>query len=143
MSNVALKWMGGNSRLFVTRDTFGNVVPAGSWPEDNPEWKEFKAAKPSDLLLMGLSACSAHDVVSILQRQRQQLDNLYIEVDGQQAAEAPWAFTEIHLHVIVEGRNLDPGKVARAVDLAINKYCSVAATVRGVAKLTHTIEIRE
>lgn len=143
MSNVALKWMGGNSRLFVTRDSFGNVVPAGSWPEDSPGWREFKAAKPSDLLLMSLSACSAHDVVSILQRQRQQLDALYIEVEGKQEAEAPWAFTDIHLHVLVEGRQLDPSKVARAVDLAINKYCSVAATVRGVANLTHSFEILE
>lgn len=143
MSNVALKWMGGNSRLFVTRDSFGNVVPSGSWPEDSPDWMEFKAAKPSDLLLMGLSACSAHDVVSILQRQRQQLDNLYIEVEGKQEAEAPWAFTDIHLHVILEGKDLDPKKVSRAVDLAINKYCAVAATIRGVANLTHSIEIRE
>ncbi len=143
MSNVAMKWMGGNSRLFVTRDSYGNVVPSGSWPEDNPDWMEFKAAKPSDLLLMGLSACSAHDVVSILQRQRQQLDNLYIEVEGKQEAEAPWAFTDIHLHVILEGQDLDPRKVARAVDLAINKYCAVAATIRGVANLTHSIEIRE
>lgn len=143
MSNVALKWMGGNSRLFVTRDTFGNVVSCGSWPEEeDPGWQEFKAAKPSDLLLMSLSSCSAYDVVSILQRQRQQLQGLYINVDGKQQAEPPYAFTDIHLHFILEGSDLDAAKVARAIDLSVNKYCSVAATIRGVANLTHSFEIR-
>lgn len=143
MSNVALKWMGGNSRLFVTRDTFGNVVSCGSWPEEaDPSWQEFKAAKPSDLLLMALSSCSAYDVVAILQRQRQDLYGLYINVDGTQNPKPPYEFTEIHLHFTVEGKNLDPVKVARAIDLSINKYCAVAATVRGVATITHDFDIR-
>lgn len=143
MSNVALKWMGANSRLFVTRDTLGNVVSCGSWPEEaDPEWQEFKAAKPSDLLLMSLSSCSAHDVVSILQRQRQQLDGLYINVDGKQNPQPPYEFTEIHLHFLLEGQDLDPVKVARAIDLSIDKYCSVAATIRGVATLSHSFEIK-
>ena len=142
MSNVALKWMGGNSRLFVTRDTYGNVVSCGSWPEDeDPEWQEFKAAKPSDLLMMSLSSCAAYDVVSILQRQRQQLNGLYIDVDGTQNSVPPYEFTDIHLHFKLEGEGLDPAKVARAIDLSVDKYCSVAATIRGVAKLTHTFEI--
>ena len=143
MSNVALKWMGGNSRLFVTRDSYGNVVPSGSWPEDeDPEWQEFKAAKPSDLLMMSLSSCAAHDVVSILQRQRQQLGGLYIEVNGTQNAVPPFEFTDIHLHFMLEGLNLDEAKVARAIDLSVDKYCSVAATIRGVATLTHSFEIQ-
>lgn len=143
MSNVALKWMGGNSRLFVTRDSFGNVVPTGSWPEESdPSWLEFKAAKPSDMLMMSLSSCSAYDVVSILQRQRQPLQGLYISVDGTQAAEPPYQFTDIHLHFTVEGIGLDPAKVARAIDLSVNKYCSVAATIRGVANLTTSFEVK-
>ncbi len=143
MSNVALKWMGGNSRLFVTRDTYGNVVSCGSWPEEaDPDWQEFKAAKPSDLLLMALSSCSAYDVVAILQRQRQQLNGLYINVDGNQNPQPPYEFTDIHLHFIVEGPGLDETKVARAIDLSVNKYCSVAATIRGVATITHSFEVK-
>ncbi|MEZ4516704.1 MAG: OsmC family protein [Chloroflexota bacterium] len=111
MSNVALKWMGGQSRLFVTRDTFGNVVSCGSWPEEeDPNWQEFKAAKPSDMLLMSLSSCSAYDVVSILQRQRQNLSGLYINVDGTQNSEPPYEFTDIHLHFMLEGEVLIPPK---------------------------------
>lgn len=143
MSNVALKWMGERSRLFVTRDTYGNVVTCGSWPDDNPQWQEFRAAKPSDLLLMSLASCSAHDVVSILQRQRQDLIGLYIAVDGQQLPDPPYNFTNIHLHFTLEGSGLAPAKVERAIQLSVDKYCSVAATIRGVATITHSFEIAE
>ncbi|MEW5988711.1 MAG: OsmC family protein, partial [Chloroflexota bacterium] len=141
MSNVALKWSGEGSRLFMGRDSYGHTVLAGSWPADDPNWQEWKATKPSDLLLISLAACSAHDVVSILERQRQKLTQLYIQVDGRQQPEPPYAFTDIHLRYVVEGENLDGRKVERAIALSQDKYCSVAATIRGVANLTSSFEI--
>ncbi len=143
MSNVAVKWTGENSQMFIGRDSFGHVLMAGSWPQDeNDEWQEWKAIKPSDLLLISLASCSAHDVVMILKRQRQPLINLYVSVDGTQAAEPPYQFTDIHLHYTVEGEGLSSEKVERAIQLSEEKYCSVAATVRGVAKLSHSFEIK-
>lgn len=127
--------------MFVGRDSYGHIIVSGSWPQNDETWQEWKGVKPSDLLLLSLASCSAYDVVLILNRQRQQLTNLYVSVDGQQAAEAPYQFTEIHQHYTVEGVNLDPDKVARAIQLSEEKYCSVAATIRGVAKLTHSFEI--
>jgi putative redox protein len=141
MSNVALKWTGPGSQMFVGRDSFGHVTLAGSWPSENPEWQEWKAIKPSDMLLLSLAACSAYDVVMILERQRQTLLNLFIEVNGQQASGPPYQFTDIHLHYKLEGHDLDPKKVVRAIDLSQNKYCSVAATIRGVAALTYSHEL--
>lgn len=141
MSNVAVKWTGQDSQMFVGRDTFGHVVMAGSWPQDDPDWQEWKALKPSDLLLVSLASCSGHDVVMILGRQRQKMTNLYIQVDGQQAVEPPYEFTDIHLHYKVTGENLDPKKVERAIKLSEEKYCSVAATIRGVANITHSYEV--
>lgn len=141
MSNIAVKWAGKDSQLFIGRDSFGHVVMSGSWPSDDPKWQEWKATKPSDLLLLSLASCSAYDVVMILGRQRQNLVDLYIHVDGQQAAEAPYQFTNIHLHYTVEGVGLDENKVARAIELSETKYCSVAATISGVATLTHSFEI--
>lgn len=131
------------SRLFACRDSFGNMVMAGSWPGETSGWQEWKAAKPSDLLLMGLASCSGHDVVAILERQRQNLTGLQINVDGRQQADPPFAFTDIHLHFLLSGEGLDPVKVERALDLSINKYCSVAATIRGVATITHDFEIEK
>ncbi|MBP6471789.1 MAG: OsmC family protein [Chloroflexi bacterium] len=143
MSNIALKWTGEGSQMFVGRDSFGHVVVTGSWPDNEDDsWQEWKAIKPSDLLLLSLASCSGHDVVMILNRQRQKLTNLYIDVQGNQAAEPPYQFTDIHLHYIVEGENLDPEKVARAITLSEEKYCSVAATIRGVAQLSHSYTVK-
>lgn len=141
-SDVAVKWNGQGSKMFVGRDTFGHVILSGSWPkDDNDDWTEWKAAKPSDLLLISLGSCTAYDVVMILERQRQHLTDLYIQIDGEQQSEPPYAFTDIHLHYVLTGEELDEGKVARAIELSQEKYCSVAATIRGVAKLSHTFEI--
>jgi len=142
LSNVALKWTGADSHMFVGRDSFGHVLLSGSWPSDDPNWQEWKAIKPSDLLLLSLASCSAYDVVMILRRQRQKLTDLFINVDGDQMSDPPYAFTDIHLHYIVAGEDLDPQKVKRAIELSEEKYCSVAATVRGVATITHSLEIR-
>ncbi len=142
MSQVALKWTGEGSRMFVGRDSRGHVLVAGSWPGEAETWQEWQAVKPSDLLLLSLASCSAYDVVMILERQRQKLVNLYVRVEGEQQPEPPYAFTHIHLHYVVEGVNLDEDRVARAIALSEEKYCSVAATVRGVAELTHSQEVR-
>ena len=141
MSNVAIKWTGQGSQMFIGRDSFGHVVLPGSWPQEDASWQEWKGLKPSDMLLLSLASCSAYDVVMILGRQRQPLTNLYVNVEGQQAGDPPYQFTEIHQHYVVEGVDLDTNKVARAIALSEEKYCSVAATIRGVAKLSHSFEI--
>lgn len=143
MGNVAVKWTGQDSQMFIGRDSFGHVVMSGSWPNENPDWQEWKALKPSDLLLLSLAACSAYDVVLILGRQRQQLTDLYVDVQGEQAPDPPYQFTAIHQHYVVKGIGLNSHKVERAIVLSEEKYCSVAATVRGVAKLTHSFELIE
>ncbi len=143
MGNVAVKWSGEDSQMFIGRDSFGHVLVSGSWPQDgNEEWQEWKGLKPSDLLLLSLASCSAYDVVTILGRQRQKLANLYVSVDGQQATDPPYPFTDIHLHYTLAGENLDEQKVERAIQLSEERYCSVAATVRGVAKLSHSYQIK-
>lgn len=142
MSNIAVKWTGQGSQMFIGRDSFGHLVMAGSRPKDEDDsWQEWKGTKPSDLLLLSLASCSAYDVVMILGRQRQNLTNLYVNVDGKQASEPPYQFTEIHQHYTVEGVDLDSQQGTRAIELSEEKYCSVAATVRGVAKLSHSFEI--
>jgi putative redox protein len=143
MSNIALKWTGADSKMFIGRDSFGHVLLAGSWPSDRPEWQEWKAIKPSDLLLLGLASCTAYDVVMILRRQRQSLDELFVEVDGTQADDPPYQFTDVHLHYILEGEDLDESGVERAIKLSEEKYCSVAATIREVADITHSYEVRQ
>jgi putative redox protein len=82
-------------------------------------------------------------VVNILQKQRQSLTNVEIEIDGQRGEESPRPWQTIHLHYIVSGQDLDPNKVERAIDLSVEKYCGAHATLSGVATITHDFEVRE
>ncbi len=140
--SIAVRWTGKDSQMFIGRDSFGHIAVAGSWPKEDESWQEWKGLKPSDLLLLSLASCSAYDVVMILGRQRQKLTDLYIDVESTQQPDPPYAFTDIHLNYTLEGENLDPKKVERAIQLSEDKYCSVAATIRGVTKLTHSFEIQ-
>jgi putative redox protein len=80
-------------------------------------------------------------VVTILRRQRQDLTGLYVTADATQAADPPYQFTHIHLHYRAAGTGLDPKKVERAIALSEEKYCSVAATIRGVTQITHSVDV--
>jgi putative redox protein len=86
--------------------------------------------RPMQMLLSALCGCSAVDVVSILKKQRQGLDNLTIEVDGQrEEGKEPSLWKNIQLVFNITGE-VDPSKAYRAVDLSMEKYCSVAETLR-------------
>ena len=80
--------------------------------------------------------------MDILKKQRLGLSRLDGHRRSHQAPEPPWAFTHIHLHYVATGRDLDPAKVERAIKLSQDKYCSVAATIRGVTEITFDFEVR-
>jgi putative redox protein len=92
--------------------------------------------------VVALLGCTSYDVVDILRKQRENVTALTVTADAKQAPEPPWQFTEIHMHYVVTGVDLDPKKVERAIKLSEDKYCSVAATIRGVTKLSYTFEVR-
>lgn len=99
--------------------------------------------RPMEMLLLGMGACTAYDVVSILQKSRQAIDDCRVEVKAGRAADHPRVFTEIHAHFIVIGRELDEKAVARAIQLSAEKYCSASLMLGQTAKVTHDYEIRE
>jgi putative redox protein len=143
MGQIALQWVGDDSRMFVGRDSYGRTVAAGSWQKESGEqWQEWHGIKPSDLLVISLCSCSAYDVVEIMKKQRQALTGLFITADAKQAAEPPYHFTDIHLHYVITGQDISAKKVEKAIELSQNKYCSVAATIRGVAKITYGFEVK-
>jgi putative redox protein len=143
MTQVAVKWAGEDSHMFVGRDGRGDTIVLGGWFRKGDEsWTDWRGAKSSDLLVVALLSCTGYDVVDILRKQREVLTGLTITAEAKQAPEPPWEFTEIHMHYVLSGANLDPKKVERALQLSQDKYCSVAATIRGVTKLSYTWEIR-
>lgn len=97
--------------------------------------------RPLEMLLLGLGGCTAFDVVSILHKSRQQLVDCEVEIEAERAESIPKVFTKIHLHFIVSGRDLDQGKVAKAIDLSADKYCSASRMLEKTAAITHDFEI--
>lgn len=99
--------------------------------------------RPSENLLIALAGCAAYDVVEILQKQRLALRSLKVSATGEQAETAPWAYTAIHLRVAAAAAGLRPEQLARAADLALNKYCSVRASLHPDIAVTFDVLVED
>ena len=98
-------------------------------------------ARPMELILMGLGGCTAIDVLLILKKQRQAVEDVRLIIDGEREPGAvPAPFRKIHVKYIFKGQ-LDADKVQRAIDLSMDKYCSVTAMLEKAADITHSFEI--
>jgi hypothetical protein len=88
-----------------------------------------------------LGGCSAIDLISILRKQREPLNDLKITVTGErEQGVVPALYTEVHAHFKLFG-DINPDKAERAVQLSVEKYCSVAKTLEKTAVVTHSFEI--
>jgi len=97
--------------------------------------------RPMQLLLAGIGGCSSLDIISILKKQKQNLEDLRIVVDGEREMDkVPSLFTEIKVHFILKG-DLEEGKVKRAIDLSMKKYCSVSKIIEKTADISYSFEI--
>ena len=99
--------------------------------------------RPMEMLLIGLGGCSAFDVVTILRKGRQAVDDCVVEIDAERAGTDPKVFTSICMVYRVSGRGLDRAKVERAVILSSEKYCSATAILAHTAAITHEVEVAE
>jgi len=102
-----------------------------------------KGFRPMQLLLAGLGSCSSIDIISILSRQRQQLEDIQVIVNGErEQGKTPSLFQDIHLQFSLTG-NLNERKVERAVELSMEKYCSAAKILEKTANITYAFTINE
>ena len=97
--------------------------------------------RPVELLLLGIGGCSGMDVISILQKKKQQVTGFEIIVKGQKAEEYPKKLTDVTLEFVVTGKNISEKAVKRSIDLSMNKYCSVKATLEGSAQINFSYKI--
>ena len=134
---ASVKWSG--DRAFVGTSGTGHSLGFGTkgLAELSP------GPSPMELVLIGTGGCSAYDVVSILEKGRQKIEDVVVELDADRAETDPKVFTRIHMHFIVRGRDLDPKKVDRAIALSVEKYCSASAMMAKTAALTHDFEVVE
>lgn len=99
--------------------------------------------RPMELILMGLASCSSLDLISILQKQRQQIEDFKVDVDSKRADTVPAVFTAIHMVFKIKG-NVDQQKVEKAAELAVKKYCSVHDMLAAAGvDITYSIEINK
>lgn len=98
--------------------------------------------RPMEMLLLGMGGCTAFDVVHILKKSRQSITDCVAEIQAERAEQDPKVYTSIHVHFIVTGRDLDEKRVARAVELSAEKYCSASIMLGKTASITHDFEIR-
>lgn len=116
----------------------GNVVHIDASPDIGGT---NKGMRPMQMLLAALGGCSAIDVINILQKQKQKLDDIKITVSGEREKDAiPALYTEVHAHFRLYGE-IDKEKANKAVSLSVEKYCSVVKTLEKTATVTYSVEV--
>jgi putative redox protein len=110
----------------------GELVVDGS-PEIGGEGR---GMRPMELLLAAIASCASMDVVHILTRQREPLKDLHIITEAERKDATPAPLTRVHLRFVATG-GVDPHKLARAVSLSVEKYCSVSASLDPSIQITH------
>lgn len=98
--------------------------------------------RPMEMVLMGLAGCSAVDVLLILEKGRQEVEDLDIRVSAERVDAVPAVFSTIHLHFAASGA-VDEKKLQRAVALTMKKYCSVATMLEKTAEITHSCSVKK
>ena len=133
-----VKWL--DHMTFVGESPSGHSVVMDGAPEVGGR---NLGIRPMEMLILGLGGCTSFDVVSILRKSRQALVDCEVEIEAERATEVPKVFTRIHLHFIVKGNQLDEKKVAKAIELSAEKYCSASKMLEKTATITHDFEIVE
>jgi putative redox protein len=133
-----VKWVDG--MMMVGESASGHAVVM-----DGPEELGGKnlGIRPMEMLLLGMGGCTTIDVISTLKKMREEVRDCRVEISAERAEEHPKVFTKIHLHFIVEGANLNDKKIAKAISLSADKYCSASIMLGKAASVTHDFEINE
>ncbi|HYL83023.1 MAG TPA: OsmC family protein [Candidatus Angelobacter sp.] len=132
MQTGSVKWIA--EQKFVATSPSGHQVPFDSDRESN------KAPGPMEMVLLALGACTATDVVSILEKKRQKLESLDVICSGERAKEPPTVWIKLEILYRLRG-TLDEAAVKHAIQLSEDKYCSVAAMLKKTAAVSWRYEI--
>ena len=132
-----IKWTEGRSFSGTTEDGFEIAIGNAHGEISKP------GPSAMELILMGAGTCSAHDVVSILEKARQDVEDVTVELSAIRADEPPRVFTRIHMHFVITGRSIKPAVVERALQLSVDKYCSATNMLKTTVEVAHDFEIVE
>jgi putative redox protein len=131
-----IKWV--EDRTFIGESGTGHKIVFGT--AFGPEGRS-PGPSPMELVLIGLGGCSGYDVVHILEKGREAVEDVTVELEAERAQQDPKVFTRVHMHFVVKGRGLVAAKVDRAIALSVEKYCSASAMIAKTATITHDFEV--
>lgn len=131
-----IKWV--EDRTFIGESGSGHKVVLGT--AFGPEGRT-PGPSPMEMVLIGMGGCTAFDVVHILERGREAIEDVAVELEAERAEHDPKVFTRIHMHFVVKGRGLAREKIERAINLSAGKYCSASAMIAKTATITHDFEV--
>ena len=131
-----IKWV--EDRTFIGDSGSGHKIVLGT--AFGPEGRS-PGPSPMELVLIGLGSCSGYDVVHILEKGREAITDVIVELEADRAQQDPKVFTRIHMHFVVKGRRLAAEKVERAIALSVEKYCSASAMIAKTATISHDFEV--
>jgi putative redox protein len=136
--NLSVNWVDG--MLMVGKSHSGHSITMDGPIEIGGE---NLGVRPMEMLLLGVAGCTMIDVVTTLQKMRQDLSHCETRISAERAKEHPKVFTDIHIQFIVKGKDLDSKKVDKAITLSAEKYCSASIMLGKTAKITHDFEVLE
>jgi len=136
--NLSVNWVDG--MLMVGKSHSGHSITMDGPIEIGGE---NLGVRPMEMLLLGVAGCTMIDVVTTLKKMRQDLSHCETKISAERAQEHPKVFTDIHIHFIVKGKDLDSKKVDKAITLSAEKYCSASIMLGKTAKITHDFEVTE
>ena len=131
-----VKWV--EDVTFVGESDSGHAVVMDGPPEHGGR---NLGVRPMEMLLLGMGGCTAFDVMMILKKARQQVEDCVVELDADRAETEPKVYTRIHAHFIIKGKDIKEDRVKRAVELSAEKYCSASIMLGATANITHDYEI--
>lgn len=133
-----IKWQGGMA--FAAETESGHTIMMDGSPDIGGE---NRGARPMEMVLVGLGGCTSIDVVLMLQKLGQNISDCQVEITAERVETIPKVFKTIHVHFKVFGKELNEKKVARAVNLSAEKYCSVSKMLEKSVEMSHDYEIIE
>ncbi len=132
MQTASVKWL--SDQKFLATSPSGHSVHIDSDRESN------NAPGPMELVLIALGACTATDIVIILEKKRQKIESFEVICSGERASDPPTVWKKLEILYRLRGK-LDEGSVRHAIVLSEEKYCSVAAMLKKTATLTWRLEL--
>ena len=136
--NISVECIDG--MLMVGKSDSGHAIVMDGPPEIGGE---NLGVRPMEMLLLGMTGCTVIDVISTLKKMREDIVDCQTQVSAVRSEEYPKVFTNIHVHFVLRGKQLNPLKVDKAIKLSAEKYCSASIMIGKTAIITHDYEIIE